>query len=327
VSFALLVLAVLAVSVGSGFAVGARDRDHGDWTATRLPGLASRDGFAWAAAINNRGQIVGAAAVRGGWVHAVLWQRGKPRDLGTLGGKNSWAYDINDRGRVVGRSDTRGADDRAHAFLWENGRMRDLGTLPGRHPDSEAAAINEHGQIVGRTNSTSSGASHAWLWEKGKMRDLGRVLAGSESDATDINEHGQVVGWAGDREVFLYEHGRVRKLGIRSNYGDASINDKGVIVTDRPSVVWRAGHAARLCKGRDCDASAINNRGHVVGELWVAAHESRPFFYENGKLTTLPKSGWTYGDASDVNDADQIVGSTSPLTGVESAAWLWTRDT
>ena len=65
--------------------------------------------------------------------------------LGTLGGEQSVAYALNDRGQVVGLSMTAGGS--WHAFSWtrEYG-MIDLGTLGG---ESNASAVNAHGQVVG----------------------------------------------------------------------------------------------------------------------------------------------------------------------------------
>jgi uncharacterized membrane protein len=37
-------------------------------------------------------------------MHAVLWQNGTIKDLGTLGGPDSVAWQINERGEIAGQS-------------------------------------------------------------------------------------------------------------------------------------------------------------------------------------------------------------------------------
>ncbi len=319
-----LLLVVVSVAVvlecaGAGVAGATEPQAGAGWVAVKLPGVDPQ-----ARGINNRGQIVGVSDVEGGSYgpddrpyHAVLWEKGKMRDLGTLGGQSSAANAINDRGQIVGWSDTKpkikGSHEVMHAFLWENGRMRDLGTLPGPHPDSEAVAVNQRGQVVGRTN-LYEGSSHAFLWEKGRMRDLGM----GESGATSVNSRGQIVGW-GAQHVFLWEKGRVRYLGIGSDFGGAAINDLGQVVTSGTGLLWANGKTTTLCApAAHCSANAINNRGQIVGDR--AGHAA---LFHGGTASELPTPGWTESYAADINENGVIVGTSSGYA-LTYGAWMWT---
>jgi probable HAF family extracellular repeat protein len=81
-----------------------------------------------AAAVSERGQIVGQADTRKD-TYAFLWQNGKMRDPGTLGGRDSQAW-VNERGQIRRGRDSTVKDNDGHpiphAFLWHNGKMRDL---------------------------------------------------------------------------------------------------------------------------------------------------------------------------------------------------------
>ena len=113
--FALLVVglalfAAIAAAV-SGGATQAKLR----WVVRDLGPCASYDcRYTWQPVdlINERGQIIGTSGK-----HAFIWQNGKMRDLGTLGGKTSDAVAINERGQVIGQSTTESG--RSHAFLWQ----------------------------------------------------------------------------------------------------------------------------------------------------------------------------------------------------------------
>ncbi|HET7424241.1 MAG TPA: kelch repeat-containing protein [Gemmatimonadales bacterium] len=93
----------------------------------------------YAFAINVHDQAVGTSLTSAG-AHAVLWENGRMRDLGTLPGESkSGARAINDNGQVVGVSGK-------SAFVWYNGVMNSLRPL-GEYTSAEA--INTSGQVAG----------------------------------------------------------------------------------------------------------------------------------------------------------------------------------
>lgn len=128
-------------------------------------------------------------------VRAFLWQNGSMSDLGTLGGNDAMASVINENGAVSGFSSTNAELNDStglptiHPFLWKKGRMTDLGTLGGSV--SEAFAINDAGQVVGRARVTDAPlVRHAFVWEQGTMTDLGTVDPCTRGTATSINTNG-----------------------------------------------------------------------------------------------------------------------------------------
>ena len=101
--------------------------------------------------------------------------------------------------------------------------MRDLGTLGG--DTGVAYAINDNGEIVGLSTTTSNLESRPFLYSDGRMYDLGTLggtninhggIATITSFATDINNLGQVVGQAavpdGSQHAFLYHNGMMTDL-------------------------------------------------------------------------------------------------------------------
>jgi probable HAF family extracellular repeat protein len=281
--------------------------------------------FSFATAINQRSQISGLSEndqvdpVTGNpEFHAVLWQKDKILDLGTLGGVSSVAFALNNGGQVTGVAlndipdpfSILGTGDgtsltQTRGFLWQHGEMHDLGTLGG--PDTFAVFINERGQVAGgsytsyvvdplTTNLPSpTPPVGAFLWENGKMKDLGNLggdnaLLGAAGIVSGLNNRGQVTGSmmvAGNQfaHAFLWNGRRLSDLGTLG--GSASY------------------------------AEGINDAGDVVGVSVLPGDQTNDgFLWRNGVMTDLGTLG---GDpcsaALSVNSKGQVVGASESAAG------------
>ena len=128
---------------------------------------------------------------------AFVWNKGKMKNLGTLGGDWSEAWGINDNGFITGQAYIPG-NVGAHVFLSKKGAaMTDLGTLAG--PYSTGFAISRTGVIVGESTYAGGGTNtHAFIYKNGKMKDVNRLVAPNSgwvfTTASGINDAGQIVG-------------------------------------------------------------------------------------------------------------------------------------
>jgi probable HAF family extracellular repeat protein len=205
-----------------------------------------------AGAINDRGQVAGNAYTNSTpnpvtgvpTTDPFLWEKGKMRDLGTLGGTLGFANDMNSSGEVVGQSNLAG-DLANHPFLWKQGSLIDLGTLGGA--TGAANAINDAGGVTG-VATTSEEISppaarqvyEAFLWKHGVMSDLGTTKGDRCSVGYSINNRSQVVGGAGichgALDAFLWDKGSMMNLNdlippsATHLWLAFNINDQGDIV-------------------------------------------------------------------------------------------------
>ncbi len=174
---------------------------------SRLPQLAPLPAYRGiiSSASNRRGQVVGTLKryASGAWTrvqdHGFLWQRGRMYDLGSLPGYQiSTAVALNDQGIIVGYAciDSFPADSGipSHAVCWIDRQIRDLGA-------GEATAINNAGDIVGDTNSSTADfpqEPHALLWTHGYWYDLNDLLTKNSGwvleQAAHVDNRGHIAG-------------------------------------------------------------------------------------------------------------------------------------
>lgn len=226
-----------------------------------------------AKSVNRSGQIVGTSQDASGRTRAFLWQESLGMvDVRPLTGMNASANDISDHGEIVGGGDTGFGE--FHAYLLSDGTSFDLGTLGGH--ESEALALNRHGQVAGHSRLAGHPAKRAFfIPEPARMIDLGS-LGGPTSIAHDVNDQGDVVGFAqsasSESHAFLWTVTQ-------------GMQDLGTF------------------RGNPTMALAINNRREVVGGSGRAFR----WTVEQG-MADLGTLGGATSCANDINDLGLIVG-------------------
>jgi probable HAF family extracellular repeat protein len=277
----------------------------------RLVDLGTLGGHeSWASGINDRGEVSGLASntipdpyahlfnpypSATQW-HATLWQNGKARDLGTLGGPDSIGGLLDARGDVAGESFTNFKKNpdtgvpTLDPFLWRDGHMRDLGTFGGTL--GQSTWMNNHGEVVGFSALAGNRTAHPFLWNGKRLVDLG-TLGGSFAIAFWVNSNGAVVGGSdirGSRAFhgFLWRHGTMLDLppapGDRCSQAN-SINARGQAVgadfncrtgDNVNAMLWQNGHAYNL------NSLIAPTRLHLTEAFFISAHG------QIGCLGTLP---------------------------------------
>jgi probable HAF family extracellular repeat protein len=294
---------------------------------------------AFGASITNRGLVAGTSTTVDGTTHAVLWNRGRARDLGTLGGRDAnsavlWPVK-NNMGVVAGISQTDNVDPNNESwscgaflparpgytcvgFVWHDGRMSPLPTLGG--PNGFATGVNNSGQVVGWAENEivdpyCTGDQvlqfHAVLWDGfgARTTELTPLPTDSVSAATALNDNGRVVGISGicDQAVGRY--------------------------SARNAVVWDRGivHRLRDLGGLSWNTPmSVNEYGDIAGFLNRSAADGaslRPlpvWWSADGRLHKLDvPDDYAFGQALGINAHQQIVGVAYNDDFTQCTAMLW----
>ncbi len=243
----------------------------------------------------------------------------------------SEAYAVNDSGWVTLRA-TDTADSPQAALLYNNGYLAGIGDLPGGLGNFPFA-LNNPGQVVGCDSLPSDGShEHAYLFSDGLLSDLGTVAGGYRTLAYGINDSAQIAGYVdfsnGTRHAFLYANGVMADLGTLGGTESTAegINNAGDVVgysftASRDIIhafVYRAGVITdlfTLTNGRAIEATAINDRGDIVGR----SRGNLAFIYRNGVFQELGTLGGSFSSAYALNEAGAVVGYASAADGSSHA--------
>ena len=265
--------------------------------------------------------------------HTFRWSDGKLTELGVVGGgPNSESNWLSENGLIAGDSQNGLLDPlvdfwQIRGVLWRGNETIEVGTLDGGY-NSLARGVNTDGVVVGLSTTLVPDPNamvmffglpyafqtRAFRWKDGVLQDLG-TLGGPDAIAMGVNERGQIFG---------NSYTSTDPSPVCGNLNpDISFDS---LTTG--AFLWQNGKITNLGSfGGTCtNATAINNRGQVVGFSFLAGDTVlHPFSWERGKLVDLGTLGGSQAMALHVNDAGDIVGWSLATNESIMHATLWSR--
>jgi len=201
-------------------------------------------------------------------------------------------------------------------------RIDFLGTLGSGH-SSYALGINNSGQVVGGSGSSSS---NAFRYTDGiGMIDLGAVAPQFRAEAQDISDSGETVGFSfGSGHDVGFRHrdgvgmtqvgpgqsvGASRVFGI--NVGGTATGYSYALGIGTRAFVQNSGGAIQSFGDTSTTPQAINDNGVVAGYTSVSSLQTAFVRSSTGTMTYLtPPFGSNRSAANDINNAGKWVGET-----------------
>jgi probable HAF family extracellular repeat protein len=153
--------------------------------------------------------------------------------------------------------------------------ITNLGTLGGDF--SVGIAVNDAGQVAGRSNIAGNAKTHPFLFSNGTMADLG-TLGGDNGGAVEINAQGHVVGYAEDANL------------------------------ENHAFLWKNGMMLSLYPPEQSYAGGIDANDHVVGSIGEPEAGTTGVLFQNGGVVYLPHGTFDGILPAAINGAGQIGG-------------------
>jgi probable HAF family extracellular repeat protein len=298
-----------------------------------LPSLGGTQ--ASALGINNRGEVVGDASLKGSPdAYPAMWTpRGEAHVLDSRPGT---ARGVNDDGTIVG---TIGY---ALPVYWKAGVEHALDAPAG----SRAYAINAHGTMTGVDN-----LMYPCYLTKTRTINYGGVPQSSWDQGLAINDRMDVVGQSYMRgypvgyivaHVHLHDHATLPLPSLAGQGAAFGINGHGLIVGQNWSsdssgqyvlsyaVQWIQMQPVRLPWDTDFAAAlAVNGEGRIVGWGRAADGTSHAVLWKDGQPVDLDRfiapswreHGWVMTSANAINDLGWIAGTMTGPSG-KTLAWV-----
>jgi probable HAF family extracellular repeat protein len=279
------------------------------------------------------GQLIAAVAIAQPPTYKVV-------DLGAVG-PNGQPFAITNNGRVAGATQ---AGDIIRAWIRYNGRVVDLSQPGLKGQNSQAFGVNAWGQAVGEAQTeipdpqgedfcgfaalgmASSGTTCLpFVWQNGVMKPL-PTLGGNNGQANQINSQSKAAGMA------------------ENDTPDSTCPSGGPQKLEFKPVVWQNGDVRELPTypgDPDGNAHAINDFGHAAGgsgvcsafnPIWqINLQPLHALLWDGSDTIDLGSLGGTgHGDgitAIDLNNHDQVIGSSDLEGDATFHAFLWTHET
>ncbi len=303
----ILALATLALAASSPAQAAYTITDLGENVAPR--------------GINNSGQV--AAQLNSSGVYSPLfYSNGLMQALGMFGGGSTSVTGINNAGQIIAVNNV---TYEGYIYNSATGVLTDMGNLGGGgHP----TGINDAGQVVG--SISASYGWHSFLYQNGTLTDIGTAGAQYINGWTYINNTGLIAGTS-TNGVYVSHSDGSGVTYIASSGSAAAITDSGQVIGSTFFTDPQNAHAFSYSGGVLTDlgtfeggmmsvATAINNKGQIVGYSYDSEYNPYPFLYDNGQTVDAVSqitdgAGWNILRFYGINDDGQIIG-TATLNGV-----------